>query len=174
MQAFDHRCADFGVPAATVLQQEHSNVAKLGEIGSIDDRSAAPLGCHQPGPRKYRKMRGERVLRHLQKPGEITRGQAVGLVLHQGAKGQQPRRLSKGGKRQYGTLVFHISGDTEMTIGCQASTRWSSRCEACCVADLIQSRLERFTVERLERQGGEDFNAAADHRIKLVEKGCSL
>jgi DNA-binding transcriptional ArsR family regulator len=54
-------------------------------------------------------MRGQGILRYLEKTGEITRGDTTGFVLHEKAERLQSGRLREGGKGKDGMFIFHIS-----------------------------------------------------------------
>src|SRR5882757_2904555 len=113
-KALDQGRADLRPTAAAILQQEERDLLKFGEVGAVDNRSTVPLSDHQVRPRKDREMRGQSVLRHCQKPCEISRGNAVWFMLHEGLEGLQTCELSEGRKRQDCVFIFHISRFTDI------------------------------------------------------------
>ncbi|MBP1094419.1 hypothetical protein JOE50_004949 [Bradyrhizobium japonicum] len=103
MEAFDDRLANFRSPAAAIPKQENRDVAKLGEVGAIDDRTAAPLGGHEARARQDRQMGRKRVGRHFQLAREVACRKAIGLMFDQRPEGLQTGRL---GQRREGENGF--------------------------------------------------------------------
>jgi len=109
LQAFDDRRANLRPSVAAIPEQEHRNVAKLGKVGAVDDRSASPFGRHKTRTGEDREMRRQRVRRDLQQAGKITGGKAPRLVPDQRPESLQTGRLREGGEGQNCFFNFHIS-----------------------------------------------------------------
>ena len=86
------------------------------EIGAVVDDPAAPLGCDQAGTRQGRQMHRHRVLRDIQRLGDLAGGKAFGFVTHQKAEGVEARGLGKRAQRDDDRFVIHISTIADIWI----------------------------------------------------------
>lgn len=114
MQGPDDGLANFRPSAAAIAKQKNCDVPKFGEVGAIDNRTAAPLGGHEARARQDRQMSRERIGRDFQQAGEVAGRKAIWLVSDQRPEGLQAGRLGQGGKRQDSFFSFHISRDMEI------------------------------------------------------------
>ncbi len=105
----DQRRAEFGLAAATILDQKKRELAKSIEIYAVDDRPAMPLADDQSSAREDRQMRRHGVLRNLDQPRQFSGGESVGFARDEQPECVEPRRLRESGEHDYGLRTIHIS-----------------------------------------------------------------
>ncbi|MET4385705.1 hypothetical protein ABIB73_001440 [Bradyrhizobium sp. F1.4.3] len=123
MQAFDDRFANVRSPAATISKEEYGNVSEFGEVGAVDDRTAASLGDHEACARQDRKMSRKSVRGDFQLACKVASRKAIGLVPDQRLEGLQTSRLGQSGEFEDGVFDFHISRFMEILKWRQSGIR---------------------------------------------------
>ncbi len=114
-QALHQRCADLGLSAAAVLNQEQDQLLQSFDIGLVGDVAALAFADDEPRVRQDREMVGKGVLRNANEARQFACSDAVRLLTDQSTKRIQARVLGQRAKCLYRFNVFHISRDMEIT-----------------------------------------------------------